>query len=113
MYTKYKLDLWVHRAQKRGILMPSDSSMSSGHPLKHEVLQPQASSFKQEAPQHHAAGSVPLKVEADGSLTVHPRGPSLLMPKNADCLRMDDDFTDSVEEENPDASSLKKKRGSN
>ena len=82
---------------------------------------------EQEATQHFATGSVPLKLEADGSLTVPSPGHSLLKPKNdgvanskaennpshsllrrknADCMRLDDDFANSQADDS-DAPSLK------
>mgnify|MGYP000470823741 CR=1 FL=1 len=100
LYTKYKCDLWVHRAHKKGIFM---------HPHKHEMLQQPYSSVKQEATQHYATGSVPLKLEADGSLTVPSLGHSLLKPKNDDCPRMDDGVANSKAENNPSHSLLKRK----
>ncbi len=118
LYTKYKCDLWVHRAHKKGIFM---------HPHKHEMLQQPCFTVKheQEATQHYGTGSVPLKVEADGSLTVghslmKPKNDgvansraennpshSLLKRKNADCLRLDDDFYISKAEDDSDAPSLR------
>ena len=76
------------------------------HPRKHEMLQQPYSSVKQDA-QHYATGSVPLKLEADGSLTVSSIGHSLMQSKRAPSNFLDDDFANSKAEDDPDAPFLK------
>jgi hypothetical protein len=74
LYTKYKCDLWLHRAHKKGVFMHQ----------QHEMLQQPCFTVKheQEAAQHFATGSVQLKLESDGSLTVPSIGHSFMNPKN-------------------------------
>ena len=118
LYTKYKCDLWLHRAHKKGVFMHQ----------QHEMLQQPCFTVKHEqtAAQQYARGSVPLKLESDGSLTVPSPGHSFMNPKNDgvanskaeqrhslleskrnDNLRFDCDFGNSIAEDDSEAPGLK------
>ena len=69
LFSKYKADLWKHRAQKHGLLLQPGSSGQHGvSPEQHG--------------QNHCAvptAGVPLKLEPDGSLVLTPRSSRLFV----------------------------------